>query len=316
MQVINLHHPYQATKIVQAPIVLAMGFFDGVHVGHRAVIARAQAEAKARGVKLAVLTYDQHASVVFEKHGNPLQYLTTLPRKLELFAELGVDITYVVNFTSAFAKLEPQAFVDQYMAGLNAVAVVAGFDHTYGPKDQANMTNLPTYAAGRFEVIEVPAVLLAGVESASRQARQLVDDGKIEQLNQMLTIPYQTSGVIVHGDARGRELGYPTLNIETTSGERLPAGGVYVTSVQIDGVWYQGMGQIGYNVTFGAGRAQTVEINVFNFNQEVYGERVRVNWHQYLRGEVKFTGVEALIAQLQNDQAAAQLFFATQNIEE
>ena len=105
---------------------------------------------------LAVLTYDQHASVVFTAHQHPLTYLTTLPRKLTLLAEMGVDVAYVVNFTSALAKLAPADFVEQYMIGLRATAVVAGFDHTYGASDaQSDMSHLPGYAAGRFDVIEV-----------------------------------------------------------------------------------------------------------------------------------------------------------------
>ncbi|MDR3240605.1 MAG: riboflavin biosynthesis protein RibF [Lactobacillaceae bacterium] len=309
MKVIHLHHPYEKTAIEHKPIVLAMGFFDGVHAGHRAVIAQAKKIADEQGISLAVLTYNQHASIVFKKHDNPIQYLTTLERKLEIFAQLGVEQTYVVDFTSALAKLSPADFVEQYMLGLGAVAVVAGFDHTFGPKDTANMHTLPDLAAGRFEVIEVPPVQYNGEKSASTQARQLLADGQIKELNELLVTSYETSGVIVHGEARGREMGFPTLNIETPIDERIPGGGVYVAEVQIADQWYPGMGQIGYNVTFGDGRPQTVEINLFDFNDEVYGEHVRVRWYAYLRGEVKFTGMEPLIEQLQLDETNARQFF-------
>jgi riboflavin kinase/FMN adenylyltransferase len=309
MEVVTLHHPYDAQQITPEPVVLAMGFFDGVHAGHRTVIARAKAEAEARGVKLAVLTYDHHASVVFAAHEQPLTYLTTLRRKLELLAELGVDKTYVVNFTSALSKLAPADFVAQYMVGLHAVAVVAGFDHTYGPRDVANMAALPLFAENRFDVIEVAPVTVAGQESASTFARQLVDAGQVDELNEMLLTTYQTTGVVVHGEARGREMGYPTANIETTPGERLPGVGVYVVELAVGDVWYQGMASIGYNVTFGENRPKTVEINLFDFAQEIYGEHVKVRWHHFLRGEVKFTGMADLIDQLALDEEHSRAFF-------
>ena len=106
----------------------------------------------------------------------------------------------------------------------------------------------------------------------------------------------------MHGEARGREMGYPTANIETTPGERLPGVGVYVVELEIAGKWYGGMASIGYNVTFGENRPKTVEINLFDFAQEIYGERVNVRWHHYIRGEEKFTGMDALIAKLQEDE--------------
>ncbi len=312
MQIIKLHHPVDHTKLTTEPVVLAMGFFDGVHTGHREVLTTARAKAAELGVKFGVLTYNQHPSIVFKQHTRPIRYLTTLNRKLALFEELGVEIAYVADFTSALAQLTPLDFVNQYMVGLNAQAVVAGFDHTYGPKNVATMAQLPGFAAGRFEVIEVPEVRIDGFEGVSTHARELVDHGEIEALNHLLTIPYQTSGVVVHGEARGREMGFPTLNIETTAGERLPAEGVYITTVNVNGVWYQGMGQIGHNITFGDHRPQTLEINLLDFKAEVYGEFVAVRWHKYLRGEVKFTGMPGLIEQLEQDERDTRTYFAQQ----
>lgn len=309
MEVIYLHHPYEASQIKKEPVVLAMGFFDGVHAGHRTVIKRAADEAKKRGTKLAVLTYDHHPSIAFKTYNKPLTYLTRLPKKLELLAELGVELTYVVNFTSEFAQLKPQDFVDQYMVGLHAQAVVAGFDHTYGPEN-ADMKHLPQYAQNRFDVIEVQQVNVDGKESASTLARKLVDDGRLDTLKHILLRPYETTGVIVHGEARGRELGFPTANVETTPGERLPAVGVYVVEMKIGQTWYPGMASIGYNVTFGENRPKTVEINLFNFSRAIYGENVQVRWHHYLRGEVKFDNVQDLIDQLAEDEKQSQVLLS------
>lgn len=312
MEVIHLHHPYKSDQIKQDPIVLAMGFFDGVHAGHRTVIQRAAQEAKKRGIKLAILTYDHHPSVAFKTYKTPLTYLTTLPKKLEILASLGVDIAYVVNFTSEFSQLTPQDFVNQYMVGLNAVAVVAGFDHTYGTKD-ADMLHLPIYAAGRFDVIEVEQVNIDGQESASTRTRALVDQGDLDEARRLLLRPYETTGLVVHGEARGRELGYPTANIETTAGERLPGVGIYVVEMKIGDDWYPGMASIGYNVTFGENRPKTVEINLFDFHRAIYGETVQVKWYHFLRGEVKFANGQELIDQLAEDERQSRLFLQNNN---
>lgn len=131
MKIIKITHPYQSSQIVQEPIVLALGFFDGIHLGHQEVIQQAKEKAQELGVKLALMSFDHHPSIIFQG-ANPdeLQYLSPFERKVELLEELGVDIFYVIDFTKEFASLSPQEFVDQYMVGLNAVTVVAGFDYT------------------------------------------------------------------------------------------------------------------------------------------------------------------------------------------
>lgn len=311
MEVIRLHHPYDQSILDGQAVVLAMGFFDGLHRGHRAVIKAAKIEAERRQLPLAVLTYNHHPSIVFEAHAAPLQYLTPLPRKLALLAELGVERTYVVDFTAAYAQQDPQTFVDNYIIGLHAQVAVAGFDHTYGKHDgQADMKHLAQYARGQFTVIEVPKVTVNGVESASRYARQLVDQGRMDEATTFLTMPYQTTGVIVHGQARGRQMGYPTANIETPLDERLPGIGVYVVAMQVAKRWYYGMASIGYNITFGEGRPKTVEIHLFDFSGNLYGETVTVKWLHYLRGEEKFAGMAELKAKLAIDEEVSRTYLA------
>ena len=156
MRVIQIHHPLTAAKVIDRPVVLAMGFFDGVHRGHQAVINRARTIADERGLALAVLTYDHHPALVYQKlTPERNRYLTVNSRKMALFEQLGVDIVYQVNFASQFAAQTPQEFVDQYLIGLHAAVVVAGYDHTYGPKDVATMDKLPEYAQNRFEIVVV-----------------------------------------------------------------------------------------------------------------------------------------------------------------
>ncbi len=307
MQVIKIHHPLDPHLIPTGPVVLAMGFFDGVHRGHQAVIRRAKKIARQRHLPLAVLTYTHAPGIVYRQYPGGFKYLSTVQRKLDLLQQLGVNRVYLVSFTSQFANQSPQVFVDRYLVGFHSQVVVAGFDHTYGPATVATMAKLPDYARGRFEVVTVPKFTGNGQQKiGSRVIRQQIDNGQVQVANNELGYYYTTTGLIVHGLARGRTLGFPTINIETPTPERLPGVGVYATTVLINKHWYGGMASVGHNVTFGDHNQLTLEIYLFDFNQLVYGEEVRVRWYQYLRGEEKFSGAKELVAQLKRDEQAAR----------
>ncbi|MGB2575154.1 riboflavin biosynthesis protein RibF [Leuconostoc citreum] len=307
----TLHYPIQNFK---QPVrqVVAMGFFDGVHLGHQAVIKRAKAEADALGVPLAVLTYDPHPSIAFKALTEPLKYLTVVKQKAQLLETLGVSEMYKMQFTSQLAGLSPQVFVDEVLMQLNPVAVVAGFDHLYGSdKNQANMANLAIYAKARFDVIIVPEFDDLGLKIGSSKIRSALCVGDMQTVNRQLGRIYHTTGIVVHGEARGRELGFPTANVLTPELEWLPGIGIYAVKISIAGRWHIGMASIGRNVTFGDNRPITVEINILDFNQAIYGEDVTVAWHHHLRGEVKFNQVDDLIAQLEKDKVATRTYFET-----
>ncbi|GDZ85328.1 riboflavin biosynthesis protein RibF [Leuconostoc citreum] len=307
----TLHYPIQNFK---QPVrqVVAMGFFDGVHLGHQAVIKRAKAEADALGVPLAVLTYDPHPSVAFKALTEPLKYLTVVKQKAQLLETLGVSEMYKMQFTSQLAGLSPQVFVDEVLMQLNPVAVVAGFDHLYGSdKNQANMANLAIYAKARFDVIIVPEFDDLGLKIGSSKIRSALCVGDMQTVNRQLGRIYHTTGIVVHGEARGRELGFPTANVLTPELEWLPGIGIYAVKISIAGQWHIGMASIGRNVTFGDNRPITVEINILDFNQAIYGEDVIVAWHHHLRGEVKFNQVDDLITQLEKDKVATRTYFET-----
>lgn len=311
MEVIDLAEPYMANEIASEPIVLALGFFDGVHRGHQAVIKTAAKKARQLGVKLAVMTFDQHPSVIFQKKkAKELRYLTTLKEKLACFEALGADLAYVVKFDENLAYLSPQTFVDKYIVGLHAKAVVAGKDYTYGPKEKANMQTLPLHAKGRFEVVTVD-LLQEEKKIGSTSIRKALEKGDLALVTRQLGRCYTTKGVVVHGFERGRKLGFPTLNIETATAKKLPAVGVYAVKVKIadDPNVYFGMASIGYNETFGDDLAKTLEVNLFDFSQMVYGKEVTVFWEEKLRAMVKFSSVKELVAQLEQDKSDAQKIF-------
>lgn len=313
MRVIKIYHPLNHQLVPDGPVVLAMGFFDGVHRGHQEVIGTAKKIAQERNLPLAVLTYDHAPGIVYHQYPAGFDYLSTTKRKLELLEELGVDLVYLVSFTSAYASLSPEDFVTDYLQAFHSQVVVAGFDHTYGTKDIATMERLPMYAAGRFEVVTVPKFTLSGQSGAkvgSRQIRQLIATGQVGAANTALGYRYQTSGLVVHGLARGRTLGFPTANIEAPQEELIPGIGVYAVEVKIGARWYGGMASVGHNITFGKAAKLTVEIYLFDFKQMIYGEEVRVRWYQYLRGEEKFAGADELVAQMHHDETNARRVLA------
>lgn len=302
MEVITLEYPVDSAKIPAGQCVLAMGFFDGVHRGHQAVIKRAQEIAKQRHLPLAVLTYNQSPAIVFRQFKNGIHYLSTLDRKIDLMAQLGVNRLYVMAFTSHLAALAPQKFIDDVIIKLQPAVTVAGFDHTYGPK-RAGMTELPHYAHGRFQV-EVVGKLSDPYNDkiASTKIRHLLDDGQVEQANQLLGYRYCTKGTVVHGLARGRTLGFPTANVAWQTNQRIPAVGVYAVQFLANHHWYDGMASVGYNETFGTHNQKTIEVYLFNFNDQIYGEQVTVRWVKEIRGQVKFESAAELVQQLKHDQ--------------
>lgn len=310
MQIIPIRHPYTADQIPTDDVVMVLGFFDGVHRGHQKVIETGKKLAQEKGLKLAVMTFNQHPSIVFQKVlPENMKYLNSLEQKERLMEKQGVDILYVIEFTSAFAHLAPQDFVDQYIVGLHAKVAVSGFDYTYGPKDIADVAHFPGYAKGRFEIATVSKEELAGEKISSTRIRDLMEQGKMEEVTELLGYVYETDGTVVHGDARGRLLGFPTANIKVKSTVRLPRIGVYAVKIQIGDNWHIGMGSIGHNDTFGDGRDLTVEVYILNFHQDIYGEQVTVRWNHYLRDQVKFDGAESLIVQLKQDEQDTADYF-------
>lgn len=310
MQTIEIRHPYNHDHIPAEPVVLVLGFFDGVHKGHQKVIETGRKIAQEKGLKLALMTFNHHPSIVFQKEpAEKMRYLTSLEQKKELMASLGVDYLYVIEFTSDFASLKPQDFVDQYMVGLHAQFVVAGFDYTYGPKEIANMACLPNYSQERFEIVTVAKETLKGEKVSSTRIREELENGNMGAVKELLGYPYRIDGMVVHGDARGSTLGYPTANVKIKSTTRLPKEGVYVTEIKVGNQWYPSMGSIGRNNTFEQNRPITVEVYILDFHQNIYGEQVSVRWLHYLRGQVAFDGMESLIEQLKKDEQDTRDYF-------
>ncbi|PPA72019.1 riboflavin biosynthesis protein RibF [Jeotgalibacillus proteolyticus] len=311
MKVITLHHPHSMNQHDFPELSLALGFFDGVHRGHQTVIQTAKSYAREHGLKTGVMTFDPHPSVVLSTKKKEVDYLTSIERKLELFAEQDVDYAFVVRFTSSFASLEPQQFADQYLIALNAAHVTAGFDYTYGKFGRGTMETLPFHSRNKFTWTAVGEIKDEEEKISSTRIRRILKEGNVEEANRLLGYHYQLEGLVVHGDKRGRKIGFPTANIQINHELLVPSTGVYAVRLFVHDRWIEGVCNIGYKPTFNSPdhKVLTVETHLFNFNENIYGEKIKAEWHVRIRSEKKFNGIEELVGQIERDKAAAIDYF-------
>ena len=282
--------------------VLVLGYFDGLHRGHKALFDKAKEIAKRDNLALTVLTFNESPRLALSRFTSDLLLSLTSPEKrYEKFAEYGVDYLYLIDFTSTFSKLSAKNFLENYIKQLRAKTIVVGFDYKFG-HDRKDAIDL----AQQFndDVVVVPEVQDNGEKISSTRIRQLIFDGNIKEVNRLLGYNFSTRGIVVHGDARGRTIGFPTANLAPIDNVFLPGDGVYVSDVIVNGKSYRAMTSVGKNVTFG-GTELRLEANIFDFKDEIYSETVEIIWLDKIRDMVKFAGTGALIEQLKSDKEVA-----------
>ena len=285
-----------------APCVVALGTFDGLHRGHLDVIGTAKQEAEHTGAKLAVFTFSNHPLEWINPAHVPVA-LVTPAVKLQLLESLGVDVLIDIPFNQLVADLLPQQFLER-LSALNYSCLVVGENFTYGQRGMGNVYTLAASAqAMGFKLIVRKLVSNNGTIVSSTEIRRLITAGEVQQAAKMLGRSYSISGIVVHGNERGRLLGYPTANLELVDAHvAIPLGGVYAVRAYLDGGVYGGMANIGKNPTFGDVEKPRLETNIFGFSGDVYGKTLTIEFVQRIRGEVKFAGIDALKAQLAQDK--------------
>jgi riboflavin kinase/FMN adenylyltransferase len=295
------------------PCVLVIGNFDGVHRGHQAVLADAAVQARALGVAVCLLTFDPHPGAVVGKGAPPL--LTTLERRAELVGGLGADRVYVRRFDVAFAAWQPDRFARDLVARFEARVVVVGENFRFGAKRAGDLALLRSLGAELGFDVQVSAVARDAVGPySSTRAREAVRAGDLAEVRNVLGRPHALSGVVVHGDERGRTIGTPTANLSLPP-ELLPPHGVYAVTVDrtdAGGVFAplaSGVTNIGVRPTVGGGRL-SVETYLLDFTGDLYDARLRVNLEAALRAEKKFGSLDELKAQIARDVADARAALA------
>jgi riboflavin kinase/FMN adenylyltransferase len=293
--------------------VVTIGAYDGVHLGHRAVIAEVRRRADERGLRAAVVTFDRHPAAVVRPESAP-RLLTDLDQKLELLAETGIDYCLVITFDEARSTETAEEFVHDVLVGcLAAKVVVVGEDFHFGHRRAGDVALLQRMGAALgFEVDGVDLVGPDGRPSAdgrvsSTAIRHALAEGDLERANALLGRAHEVRGVVAHGDERGRELGFPTANVSVPGDVMLPADGIYAGwFVRQDGSVHAAAVSLGRRPQFYAeAHASLLEAHLLDFDGDLYGERAHVRFVARLRGEERFDSVDALVAQIQHDCDAA-----------
>lgn len=315
MKIIHLSYPNHVKPSENlGAISLALGFFDGVHKGHQKVIGEAIQVAGKLHAQSAVMTFDPHPSLVLGGRKEEVFYITPMQEKMEILSEMGVDICFIVRFTSDFAQLTPAQFVQHFIKDLGVVHVTAGFDYSFGCKGQGNMELMQEMADGAFGVTIIKKQEDSEEKISSTRIRSLLKSGEVGEVCRLLGRPFRISGTVVNGDKRGRTIGFPTANVEQEIGTFVPGRGVYAVRIWVQGAVYDGVCNVGFKPTFNNPdeKRLSVEVHILDFDKNIYGEMVLVDWYARIRDEQKFSGIEELKSQIQRDKETAIEFFKSQ----
>ena len=288
--------------------VVAIGVFDGVHVGHSGIVSAAVSEAAATGARPTVVTFHPHPDSVLQPGIAP-RYLTSQERKAELLAELGVQEVVTLKFDKRFARLSPEKFCSLVLSTrLGATSVFVGENFRFGRNGRGLPDDLVEYGKSHgFEVRTIRLLRDDGGEISSTRIRGLLEDGEVRDASRLLGRPHRVEGVVVRGAGRGRTLGAPTANVQVMESLMVPCAGVYATrTVLPDEGMYDSVTSVGRSPTFGDGDDDRVETLILDYEGELYEEKVVVEFLERLREQVAFADKEALRAQISRDVSAAR----------
>lgn len=291
-------------------VVVTLGTFDGLHLGHQKIISDLVQSAKELDLESVLLTFFPHPRMVLEKeHG--IRLLSTLGEKGLLLQQLGLDNLVIQKFDHDFSQLTARDFVEKVLVGkFNIAKIIIGYDHHFGKGGSGNIEDLREFAKEfGFQVQEISAKEMDKVSISSTKVRQALEQGQVALANSYLGYPYFFNGEVVHGKALGRELGFPTANFHIQEDYKLiPKNGVYIVMSTINGKSVKGMMSIGINPTFKE-HPYSIEVNYLDFEGDLYNQRLKVSILKRIRDEVKFDNLQDLIQQLKQDELITREFF-------
>lgn len=314
MRTIELTYPHTLRLDELPETVSAIGFFDGIHKGHQKVIQAAVKEAAGKGMESAVITFHPHPSVVLNKGTQHVKYITPVQEKQAILQQLQVDRLYIIKFNQELSQLSPQDFIKHFIIGLHIKHLIAGFDYTFGYKGQGKIQDISTYAKGAFTSTIINEVSQEDDKVSSTRIRSCLKTGNIEEANELLGRPLSLKGTVVDGDKRGKTIGFPTANLSVKPDVLFPKLGVYAVKVFYKNVSYEGVANIGVKPTFNDSLVEpTIEVHILDYNHDLYGEELKVEWHKFIREEKKFTGVDELVHQIKQDEKEVRDYFSKEN---
>jgi len=292
---------------LRGPLFLAIGVFDGVHLGHQAVISTSAQHARAANGTAVVVTFDPHPEKVLRPKTAP-HLLTATPHKIALIRNLGMAHLLIITFDKQFAATEPEEFVHELVEHSKSLReICVGHEWSFGKNRRGNLKLLNQFGA-RFDfgVVGIPPVTVNGELVSSTTIRKAVETGDLAKAAQMLGREYTVLGTVVSGDNRGKKIGFPTANLSAHN-EQFPPNGVYFAEAKLEGVIYPGVVNLGYRPTVDTRKSERIlEIHLFDFDHDIYGKDLEVRFIRYLRPETKFESVEALVRQIGLDVKQAR----------
>lgn len=300
--------PLRATadlRSIAGPVFLAIGVFDGVHLGHRAVIERSLSDARAHAGTAVVVTFDPHPARVLRPERAP-RLLTSTPHKLRIIRSLGIEQVLALPFTEAFAATEPESFIRELAATCDLREICVGHEWAFGKNRAGNLALLDRlgHELG-FDEVGVAAVEIDGEVVSSTIIRAAIEAGDLAKAARLLGRPYSVLGTVKLGNQLGRKLGFPTANLSAHN-EQFPPNGVYAVSAEVEGRSLRGVANIGVRPTLEqAGGERLLEVHLFDFQGDLYGSDLEIFFRSFIRPEMKFASLEALKAQIANDALEA-----------
>lgn len=280
--------------------VLAIGNYDGIHFGHRKIIKQLNKKAKDLNLKSCLLSFCPHPVKVLAPQVAP-KMINTLEQKNEILGQLGIDVVINQKFDLKYSKIEPEDFFTNHLVKhLNPKAIIVGYDFTFGKNRSGTIETLEVlgYKNG-IEIIIVPAQIKEGTLVSSSLIRKLIKEGNIPYTNELLERPFYIDGSVIHGHKRGTSMGIHTANISTQN-ELLPSDGVYATAVSYNNKLFKSVTNIGFNPTF-ENTERSIETHIFDFDEEIYHQDIRLIFAEKLRDEIKFVNPAALVKQIEKD---------------
>jgi riboflavin kinase / FMN adenylyltransferase len=296
------HSPDDFTKLSNA--IVTSGTFDGVHLGHQKIISRLKEVAEKSHGETVVITFWPHPRLILKPEDTTLRLLNTFEEKADLLKKQGVQHLLRIAFTKEFSNITSQEFITSILVNtIGTKKLVIGYDHRFGNNREGSFDQLkingPTYG---FDVEEIERQDIDHVTISSSEIRKSLEEGDLETATHLLGRAYSISGQVVSGDKLGRVLGYPTANIDPDSRLKLiPSDGIYAVTILYEQTQLKGMLYIGNRPTI-SGAKRVIEVNIFDFNKEIYGETLTVYFHQLIRGDSKFHDLEELRTQLHQDK--------------
>lgn len=295
--------------------VITIGTFDGVHAGHRFIIQQLEQAARDGGGETVIITFDPHPREVLLPRPDNIRLLNTLPEKIALLERAGIDHLVVVPFTKAFSEMPARSYLEDFLvARFRPHTIIIGYDHRFGHNREGGLELLEAEQQQYgFKLIEIPQQIVHDLTVSSTKIRKSLQEGGIQLANELLGYAYFLSGAVVHGDKMGRQLGYPTANLHLGDERKLiPADGIYAVRASLSGrsELFPAVMSIGFRPTFN-GTDLRLEVHIFDFNEDIYGQELTVHFVEYIRSNLKFDKIDALVVQMDKDTARAKEILGT-----